>query len=290
MSCLFYPNTAFSLLLESLSSTEVIEFLGIPMMAMLELGRKRAKVRKENSLLSPQNEVYFILLHLRQYIVDLLLGVLFGISVISTTYRIRIRLMDWFYTEMAPKISMQSPEHRLGRGKDLLGKCITFLLDGSEQPCLSSLNAQIEPLLYSSKKGEHSITTLAVTDTAGTFLFIGLSQPGGINDDALLKESHQWTEELLPEEYGIGDNGFDGELAYSLRIMTPPKKNHPAFNLYSRIRYMVECAFCNIKIWRCCSDTLRKRPDQGISELLETHHKYWVICAALTNEWRHGTG
>ena len=53
-----------------------------------------------------------------------------------------------------------------------------------------------------------------------------------------------------------------------------------------QIRIIIEMVINQIKKWKICGDKLRNKiQDNDLSNLIEKHHRNWIVCSYLTNEF-----
>ena len=132
------PNIAVArFILRKMQVRNVRSVTGLPKSAVLDIIQKRTQARKKRKrgapiLLSPSVEVVIGLIHLRHYIVDPLMAVMFQVPE-TTEERTRQRILKWLYNVFKHAISMQSLRFRLQHGAcRFFGTIFTFAGDGSE--------------------------------------------------------------------------------------------------------------------------------------------------------------
>lgn len=233
------------------------------------------------SLLGPEDEVLLLLIYLRHYLVDGLLGLIFGVSKRSAI-NTRNRMLDFFYNLLAPSLELGTAEWRLKNSKELYS-IFTYVLDGSEQPVLASDSPQIDLEYYSVKKKKHTINTIVMINVrTRRIIYVSPSYPGSYNDSDILKEtSEEWFPKLDPNECGMGDNGFEG--FESLRISTPPA-NTTLAKTFSKYRVRIENTIASLKDWKALKYQLRIPPSKK-ANILSLHHKMWVIVSVFVNDF-----
>ena len=92
---------------------------------------------------------------------------------------------------------------------------------------------------YSAKKGQHTITKLAIIRFDSRILWLSPSF-GGSKSDQLLVEIclQKWMETLNAEEYGLGDQGFYGK--EKIRIISTPNGYKDEFHkIHSHYRIQI---------------------------------------------------
>lgn len=202
----------------------------------------------------------------------------------------RRRLLDWLYHHLQHKLTFTTPAKRRIHACQFFHMKYTFILDGSEQPCLSSGDAMTDNEFYSAKKGKHTVTVLMITNIVGDILYLSPSFPGINTDNNLVQETMgAWIHQFENDENGIGDAGFDGLRKEGICIDTPPDDRASAlYRQIASIRIRIEQKFAEIKRWRATKETLRIVPTKR-EKLLDTHHKYWTLAAVFVNQcatWR----
>jgi hypothetical protein len=148
---------------------------------------------------------------LKHYPVDLFLAVIFKLSK-QTLRNIRIKMLDWFYDLLKDKLTFNSLQWRLKYGYTFFHTCYTYIIDGAEQRCYSSLSKVLDTLYYSTKKGHHSINILIIiSPESHKILWISPAYPGSFNDEDIVKRTkHLLNNQLTSQDYGLGDSGFSG--------------------------------------------------------------------------------
>jgi hypothetical protein len=274
-----------------MNETEFRKLVGLERVVVSQfiLDRERFKECENRSgaeyAVTTLDEVLLVLIYLRHFIVDSLLGAIFLISQ-KTTYNTRHRMVDWFYSLLGVDISMETPQYRKENGCMLYYDLHTFGVDGSEQPVEAAAKDPWKNFrYYSPKSGMHSINILVVIALNGKILWISPAFPGSNSDIVILKKPEtlqQWHPLLEEDEFGLGDLGFEG--CSSLRINVPPARSNPFYKYFAHFRVTVENTFERIKNWRCCKDAVR---DKLVDEnnLLEQHHKRWTIIGAFINRY-----
>ena len=152
---------------------------------------------------------------------------------------------------------------------------------------MKPVKATVQALWYSTKKGWHSFTKIIGVSACGRILSMSPSYPGSANDNTIMRETF---EVLLSDakdwEWAAADKGFRN---VHERILTPPKDQKLA-NDFSSIRITVENTNAKIKKWAICRDRFRVAPTvKNQQQLLEQHHRYYMIVAALVNIKYHGS-
>lgn len=230
----------------------------------------------------PLDEIMMTVVHLRHYPVDLFLAAIFE-TVKSTSNKIRKRLLDWLYSVLHGRLSFKSYTYRLQRAFTYFYSLLTFGIDGSEQGIkAASKNPQINLQFFSGKKGYHTINIVVVVDLYSKVLWVSKAFPGNTNDDTITKKIlKELFDNLEDNEKGVGDLGFEG---CSKRILTPPPRYSKLYPDFAHLRVVVENALADIKDWRCCKDDIRDSIKKEM-EVLDRHHKRWVVCSVFKNDY-----
>jgi hypothetical protein len=234
---------------------------------------------------SPSDELCLLLLHLRHYLTDSVLGFIFSISK-QTAGNIRRRLRKDLYNIMKKEISLKDHKWRTKNSINILHHNYTYILDGSEQEVKKAKRRIYESKYYSAKKKKHTINTLLVIATKKKkILYLSPSFPGSKNDPAIVHQTRsEWLDLLSPKEYGIGDSIFKFP-DQTIRIHPPPKKFTPLHSAWSKHRVEVENVFAWIKNWKVCKYPLRNSFKACDKSILKLHHENWMIIAGFVNKF-----
>ncbi len=120
-------------------------------------------------------------------------------------------MLSWLYHHLSPRLHFRSHHFRMRHAQTLLGRSITWLIDGTEQPVHSSLFAGTNFDLYSAKKKQHSVTLLLICALDRTILWLSASYGGSNTDITIAREElARFTDIFSAEEMGLGDAGFRG--------------------------------------------------------------------------------
>jgi hypothetical protein len=93
----------------------------------------------------------------------------------------------------------------------MLGRKITWLIDGTEQPTHACGLPLTDYDLYSVKKKQHSLTIVLVVALDRTILWASQSYGGSHTDITITREElFKWVDALGEDENGLGDSGFKG--------------------------------------------------------------------------------
>jgi hypothetical protein len=273
----------------SLPDNDFKTVVGIKRSAVNELIQEREQERNiprkgRPEVMSAEEEVLAILLHLRHYPVDLLLAAMFDCSQ-KTLSNTRKKMLDWLYAKVAGKLHVRSARWRKDHSVQLRGKCYAFLIDGAEQPVNHSVNPLLDSRFHSAKKKRHTINILLIVSAVDhKVLYLSPSCPGSLRDiDIVHQFGAEWLNQFELTEYGLGDKGFNG-LEESHRIHSPPEREQDElYAEFASFRVGVENTIARVKDWKACKDQLRVKTTKE-AQILETHHKIWTIVSVFINE------
>ena len=116
--------------------------------------------RGPKPVLTPEEEMYFVLMWLRHYPIDLLMGLLFRVSE-EIARRTRQKMLTFLYDNLRHRLSFGSLQDRYRHRCEIFGTVFTIILDGSEQPVLASEDTIWNTRFYSAKKKK---TTINIVD------------------------------------------------------------------------------------------------------------------------------
>ena len=221
--------------------------------------------------LAPRNQLLLVVIWLRQYPAQAVLGYLFGISA-RAVLRIRERLLPLL--ERAGRDSMRLPRRtpqRSRRTLDVLLRDVpglAVLVDTFEQPVQRPPDRAAADGYYSGKKKRHTLKSqVAVDDWDGTVVDVPASVPGPTHDLTLLKGSGLLAR-LGPDVGALGDLAYVGLAAAHPAGLgaTPFRKprGHPrppaeaAYNTaFARRRITVEHTIGRLRRYQCLSQADR---------------------------------
>jgi hypothetical protein len=198
-------------------------------------------------------------------------------------------MLDWFYDHLKNHLSWNTLEWRLKNGCTFFHTIYTFIIDGAEQSCCSSNSLTLETLFYSTKSGHHSLNILIIIcPKTRRILWISPAFPGSFNDDQIVCATRHLWYDLLDhtQDCELGDSGFEGLVQKGIKIhTTPTDRNDPLYKLMSSKRILVENRIADCRDWLALKQELRLSPKKT-EALLTSHHKKWVIVAALLNDFK----
>lgn len=226
--------------------------------------RCRAAGGGRHTRLSPQDQILLVVIWLRQYPTNEVLGFLFGVSD-STVSRLVTRLLP--VLEAAGQDSMRMPDPGRSQRKTLDAlladtPALAVVIDTFEQRIQRSGNRETADAHYSGKKKQHTLKSqIAVDETTGLISAVAESVPGPTADIRVLKESGL-LEQLPAEVGGIGDLAYLGlgdlhpEVAGASPRRKPRGKDRPpedvAFNrAFAQRRIVVEHAINRLRYYQC---------------------------------------
>ena len=236
--------------------------------------------------LPTKNILFIYLIYIRYYLHDELISIIFKIS---RTYWIRIKkeLTEILYCKLHEFVTIGTFNERLKESMTFLQTTVTLIVDGFERQVMVPQDRKVEPHLFSSKKKQHSMNTIiGISPISKRFRFVSFPFGGSTNDYNLMKETmHHMTNDLQPQEFIIGDEGFHG-LSNSRIITINNSKCDKNIRLsFNRIRVKVENAIRKIKEWSIASSRYRGKI-ATIAELQKArsdHHKFSIIVCAIEN-------
>lgn len=268
---------------------------GVPVEVYLKLVQKWSHHLSHNprkgppNALSPFDQVLLYITHLRHYIVNCFMGLLFQVS--KTTVKETIELMeDFFYDTFAPYVNAGTPEQRAREGFHYFHEVITWVIDGSEQKTHSSRNVYHENEYFSTKKGQHSVTILLIiSPITGKILYISTALYGSVKDDEFVRRScHAWKHLFTTRdgkaEAGLGDLGFRNLQEAGVRLWCPPS-NHktPIYKMLSHYRILVENRIARLKDFAALRNEIRGKIVNNQERLLKSISKKWAIVGGIVN-------
>lgn len=171
-------------------------------------------------------------------------------------------------------------------GRIIFGSFLaTLAIDGSEQKVISSKDRGLEGAFFSTKKRQHSITTLVAISLDGKIRYISNSSPGSQNDNQLANRTlSEWYEKLNHDEYVLADAGFNQQQSENLRVITP-SGTAETFKEVSSPRILVEHAFTLIKCWQACNQRLRMSLENTEANINKTSHDLDSCVSAFVNQF-----
>jgi DDE superfamily endonuclease/Helix-turn-helix of DDE superfamily endonuclease len=240
--------------------------------------------------LMPIEQVLLLFLHLRHYSAQLLIATIYGVVQQTVSNELQ-RTIPFFYTLLSRFVTMDTLDTRIKQGRKLYNEIITYILDGTEQPCHSSNDMFQEGKYYSGKKNQHSITILIIISPDGRVLHISPCTYGSVVDSELVQRSRsQWQHQLTEADVGLGDSGFKGMDKYGLKIYTPRPGSHahPIYRIHSTIRIKVENIIRVHKVFECLHAEIREKIGDNEAEFLRWHTMRWRTVGGVLNLNKYG--
>ena len=147
--------------------------------------------------ITAKDKMLLLFLVLKQGLVDLLLGAVFGISE-RTSRNTHHGLLNFLYRHLQPKLTWDSFALHYEKHHKVLHTTVTWVVDGSEQPVTASGSMTLDTEFYSQKKGQHSISVLMIVDMTGRILYLSPSFPDSNTDLVIArKTASSWLHLML---------------------------------------------------------------------------------------------
>lgn len=157
--------------------------------------------------------------------------------------------------EVEPMIAAVLDDRVPGLCEALRGSCA--VVDGSLLPCWSWAG---NPELYSGKHKTTGHNCQVVVDLGGQLVHMSDPLPGSTHDAKALDESK--IPEMIDMENTVADKGYQGTGPITPKKKPPGGELSDADKQYNtevnRLRYVVERAIANIKIWRILHTDYRR--------------------------------
>lgn len=237
-------------------------------LALLNTRRSTPRIRKigggrRGRLCNPEQRLLFILVYLRHYPTQEIMGIIFGLSQESVCEQVEF-LMEVLKTTLGHELML--PKRPSDGGLWLISHVpgLTYIIDGFDRPRQRPKKPELQTSCYSGKKKRHSIKNTLVID-AKTRIAVGLGKtyPGRHHDKAIIDEDRM---ELPNGSRHLRDTGYQG-LEVPGSIAVQPKKRQKGKDLsdwdkfdnrcISMERVWVEHAIRGIKIFRIAKETIR---------------------------------
>jgi hypothetical protein len=227
-------------------------------------------------------KLLFILVYIKQYPVQELQGLLFGLCQSQASAWV-LRLLPVLQSTLGYELAL--PARRTATLDELKARCpdLVFLLDATERPIPRPRDKERQTACYSGKKKRHTLKNTVVTDRSGRrIVFLGETTAGSRHDKRLAEDD---APPFPPGSRVPSDSGYQGYTVEGVSVITPLKKprggtlspDEKVVNTnLSRIRTRVENAIGGMKVARILSDTFRNRA-AGIND------KAIVVAAGLYN-------
>lgn len=246
-------------------------------LAMLEAKRTTPRVRRVGGgrvgrLNTPDQRLLFILLYLRHYPTQEIMGIIFGMSQESVCEQSGF-LMEVLQKTLGHELVM--PKRPADGGMWLIPHVpgLEYIIDGFDRPRQRPQDVELQTACYSGKKKRHGIKNTLVIDAKSKIaVALGRTHPGRRHDKAMIEDDRM---ELPKRSRHLRDTGYQGlDLPHSTAIQ--PKKKPKGAELtdaekfdnrcISMERVFIEHAIRIIKINRIAKDILRNYR-HGIDDL-----------------------
>lgn len=244
--------------------------------------RRRPGGGRKGQLPLAAEKLLFILVYVKQYPVQELQGLLFGIGQSQASAWV-LRLLPVLQAALGRELVL--PARRTASFDDLTAACpeLIFLLDATERPIPRPQDPKRQSACYSGKKKRHTVKNTVVTDRTGRkIVFLGETTAGHRHDKRLAEED---APPFPPGSRVPSDRGYQGLTVEGASIITPLKKprggvlqpEEQEVNTHlARYRIPVEHAIGGMKIARIVHDAFRNRAD-GMNDAV------MVVAAGLYN-------
>ena len=259
---------------QSWQQAEISRRFGHPWYRRVGGGRK-------GCLPTPTEKLLFILFYVRQYPVQRVQAILFGMQKSQADEWIH-RLLPILETALGKKMALPlrpgtSMEEMCARCPELL-----FWLDGTERPINRPKDANRQKTHYSGKKKRHTVKNTVIANSKRRIIFLGKTVEGKRHDKQLAEDDSP----PFPENSHAGaDSGYQGYHPPGVSVTTPIKKprggelTEEETNVnyrFSQLRVIVENSLGGTKINRIAHDIFRGRKtgfdDQAILVSVGLHN------------------
>ena len=244
--------------------------------------RRRPGGGRKGQLPLAAEKLLFILVYVKQYPVQELQGLLFGLGQSQASAWV-LRLLPVLQAALGRELVL--PARRTATLDELTVACpdLVFLLDATERPIPRPQDPARQSACYSGKKKRHTLKNTVVTNRTGRqIVFLGETTAGRRHDKRLVEED---APPFPPGSRVPSDSGYQGYTVAGASIITPLKKprggvllpdEQSANTHLSRHRIPVEHAIGGLKIARIVRDPFRNHAD-GLSDTV------MLVAAGLYN-------
>jgi hypothetical protein len=227
--------------------------------------RRRRGGGRRGQLPLDAEKLLFILVYVRQYPVQELQGMLFGLGQ-SQASAWALRLLPVLQAALGRECVL--PTRRTATLEDFASQCpeFIFLLDATERPIPRPKNADRQTACYSGKKKRHTLKNTIITNKTGRkIIYLGDTTAGSRHDKRLVDDD---APPFPPGSRIPSDSGYQGYVVPGSSVITPVKKprngtltdDERALNTnLARHRIFVEHAIGGMKVVRILHDTFRNR-------------------------------
>jgi hypothetical protein len=236
----------------------------------IERNRKQPRRRgrgggRKSAIATVQDKLLFILVYFRIYPLQVVQGLLFGLSQPQANFWIH-RLTPILEQALGERLCL--PARRPSDMSAVLVACpdLKFIIDGTERAVQRPKDASRQRQYYSGRKKRHAVKNVLVVEKSSKMvMMLSETAPGSEHDKKIADRagfvfgegSHLWA-----------DSGFEGYKPEGVMVHCP-KKKPPGGVLsaeevrrnkqISSERVKVEHAICGVKVFRIVKDTYRNR-------------------------------
>jgi len=210
-------------------------------------------------------KLLFILVYVKQYPVQELHGLLFGLCQSQASAWV-LRLLPVLQAALGRACAL--PARKTATVAEMLAQCpdLVCILDATERPIPRPQDATRQAACYSGKKKRHTVKNTVVTNRTGRrIVFLGDTTAGSRHDKRLVEDDAP----PFPSGSRIpSDSGYQGYTVDGASVITPMKKprggtltdDEQAYNhRLAQFRIPVEQAIGGMKIARMVHDPFRNR-------------------------------
>lgn len=250
-------------------------------------------------------DVLLLLIWMRQAPSEEFLAWLFDISQSSVNkikwktvegiHHVSMTLCSALYEWAEQKIQNALPTdcERLANAVPFYGNQITAITDVTEQEIVMHIDKFTAMDTRSEKAQTHTVAKAVLVSPTGKIFAIGKSRrPKHDLTNTLMQDFLQQLLKFTKQEAIGGDSAYLGlESWLQCQVVTPfkafggRKTNEEKIfnNEFKSVRTVVENYFAHIKNFKILRYPWRTKGN--LDQLLEKHHKVWVLCAALMDEY-----
>jgi DDE superfamily endonuclease/Helix-turn-helix of DDE superfamily endonuclease len=216
----------------------------------------------KGALDTAEMKLLFILMYLRVYPIQEVMGFFFGFNQCQANKWI-MRLLPVLHRALQRLAAL--PVRQPAALEQVLAQCrdLRLRLDGTERPIRRPKNPEKQRICYSGRKKRHTVKNLVLTEERSVE-FLSPTAPGSKHDKTLAEplEAVRFPERSVV----VTDTGFKG-LALQDNVLIHPRKKpqgaqlplifRQANHIISSVRAKVEHVIGGIKRWRIVSDVFR---------------------------------
>lgn len=259
--------------------------------AELDAKRSSPRVRRfgggrTGRLNSPDQRLLFILVYLRHYPTQEIMGIIFGLSQESVCEHVGF-LMEVLQKTLDRELVL--PKRPKDGGLWLISHVpgLEYMIDGFDRPRQRPQNAELQKTCYSGKKKRHTIkNTLVIDAKTKIAVALGRTHPGSRHDKTMIDDDRL---EFPKNSKHLRDTGYQG-LSLQNSIGVQPKKKTRGSKLsewdkfnnrcISMERVSIEHVIRGIKINRIAKEVLRnyrQGADDLVVELATGMYNYRLV-------------